>query len=446
LDRRRFDALAGYIRSPYIALSARELAWFHDGSERLLGVVSLDTVDRDFVGTVPGRDALNRFRAVDLATCLPTERDTARWLESRLAELVQKPAEYFHQGDESGPPVDFFAPAVTVDRQSPVFRELTTRRGYTPALGLLRGMMHYFEDADGNFVEQFQTTGFDSRLWELYLYAAFTELGYGFEREHPAPDFHCVGLMGDFFIEATTVNPSEDSPTIDRSNEGDYFASYVPMKFGSALYSKLKRRYWEATHVSGHPLVVAIQDFHAPGSMTWSSAALVEQLYGIRQIEDPEGSGQIVSEPVKSYAWQGKEKPAGFFYQPDAEHISAVLANPGGTITKFNRIGFLAGFGDRDIKMFRTGLAYRDGGTEPDTFLAQVHVGGYEETWCEGLSVYHNPNARIPLPQSSIPMAAHHTVRDGHVLSSTPPFHPIGSSTLIMAEDATKESDLGSER
>ena len=41
--------------------------------------------------------------------------------------------------------------------------------------------MHYFQDVDGNFVQQFQSTGFDARLWELYLYALFTEQGYGFE-------------------------------------------------------------------------------------------------------------------------------------------------------------------------------------------------------------------------------------------------------------------------
>jgi hypothetical protein len=32
--------------------------------------------------------------------------------------------------------------------------------------------------------------------------------GYGIGREHPAADFHCQSVLGDFFIEATTVNPS----------------------------------------------------------------------------------------------------------------------------------------------------------------------------------------------------------------------------------------------
>jgi hypothetical protein len=49
LSRLRFDALAGYSRSPLLGLSARELSWFQDGSEKLLGVVSLDLVDHDYV-------------------------------------------------------------------------------------------------------------------------------------------------------------------------------------------------------------------------------------------------------------------------------------------------------------------------------------------------------------------------------------------------------------
>jgi len=41
-------------------------------------------------------------------------------------------------------------------------------------------MMRFYEDTDGNFVEQFQTTAFDACIWELYLFATFTELGYSY--------------------------------------------------------------------------------------------------------------------------------------------------------------------------------------------------------------------------------------------------------------------------
>lgn len=433
ISKVRFDALAGCSRSPQLPLSARELAWFEEAHETLLGVVSLDISDRDYVYTVLGRDAHGRFRAVHLDINILSQADAERGLEAALAELATRPASDFFQGDEVGKNIDFFAPVVPSDRRHPSFATLTTSAAHSPALGLLRELMHYFRDVDGNFVEQFQSTGFDSRLWELYLYALFTELEYGLDRTHAVPDFHCVGLRGDFFVEATTANPSARTPTIDATNADAYFAHYVPAKYGSALFSKLQKPYWEARHVVGHPLVFAVQDFHAPRAMTWSNTALVEYLYGIRQTarKNADGSSDIVSERIETYEWEGKVIPAGFFFQPDAEHVSAVLANPSGTISKFNRMGFLAGFGDRSIRMVRGGVCYR-GKVIPESFSAHVDDAAYTETWCEGVSVYHNPNAKIPLPEFTIPGAAHHIARDGRIVASMPPFFPVGSQTFIL--------------
>lgn len=224
---------------------------------------------------------------------------------------------------------------------------------------------------------------------------------------------------------------------MDDSTRQTYFEHYVPLKFGSALFSKLTRKhkkYWKLPHVAGYPLVFAVQDFHAPQAMSWSSSSLVEYLYGIRQVEKrrDDGSSEIVSEPIESYRKDdGREIPAGFFLQPDAEHISAILANPEGTISKFNRMGFLAGFGDLGIRMFRNGTCYRDS-LIPQDFAHEVHSPEYFETWCEGLSVYHNPRANYPLSPDSIPGAAHHFNRDGRILSRLPQFHPIGSLTAIV--------------
>jgi hypothetical protein len=432
----RFDALAGYSRSPYLPLSARELEWYEEGDEKLLGLVSLDIADEDFVYTVLGRDAMGRYRAFHLEINIGSVDEARDRLAASLADLVQLPATAFHQGDEPGPPLDFFTPVVAADKLSPIFRTVTSERGYTPALGLLTELMHYFQDPDGNFVEQFQSTAFDARLWELYLYALFTELGYGFDRSHAAPDYQCSGLRGAFFVEATTVNPSATAPAIDPANQEAYFAHYVPIKYGSALFSKLQKRYWEREHVTGHPLVLAIQDFHAPQAMAWSNTGLVEYLYAIRQVERKrEGGGsEIVSEPIEAYEWGGKTIPAGFFLQPDTEHISAVLANPSGTLAKFNRMGFVAGFGDRAIRMVRGGVCYR-GKLVPESYADEVHAEGYGETWCEGLSVYHNPRALHPLPEETIPGAAHHTTDGKRILASMPSFFPLGTNTVILVPE-----------
>lgn len=430
----RFNALAGYSRSPYMPFTARELEWYEEGGERLLGVVSMDLTDRDYLYTVLARDKTGRLRAVHLEINIGSVEEAREALKASLEELVSKPDADFYQEDEEGATMDFFAPVVPLEAQSPLFRTVATERGYMPALGLLKSLMHYFRDPDGNFVEQFQSTGFDARLWELYLYATFTELGYGLNRDHPAPDFHCNGMLGEFFVEATTVNPSAAPPNVTAENEQDYFAHYVPIKYGSALFSKLQKRYWERPHVAGHPLAFAIQDFHAPRSMTWSNTALIEYLYGIRQVEQKgdDGKTEIVSSQIASYEWEGKKIPAGFFLQPDAENISAVIANQNGTIAKFNRMGFLAGFGDQNLRMVRGGLCYR-GKLVPETFSAEVHSPDYRETWTEGLAVYHNPKALHPLDVASFPGSAHHTVDGGRIVSNLPGFFPLGTQTIILA-------------
>ena len=235
LSKVRFDALAGYSRSPYLALSAKELAWYEEADEKLLGVVCLDVADRDYVWTVLARDAKNRFRAVDLEHSIPRQAEAEERLAGALARHAPRPAHEFYQGDEVGPPVDFFTSVVPADKQHQHFRVLLSER-HSPARALIHELMHHFNDVDGNFVEQFQSTGFDSRLWELYLFALLTELAYGLNDEHRAPDFHCVGLRGNFFVESTTVNPSETPPVIEEANVDEYFAHYAPIKYGSALF------------------------------------------------------------------------------------------------------------------------------------------------------------------------------------------------------------------
>ena len=66
----------------------------------------------------------------------------------------------------------------------------------------------------------------------------------------------------------------------------------------------------------------------------------------------------------------------------------------------------------------------------PKLFRVVVNAAGYEENWIEGLNVYHNPNAKIPLPMETLPGAAHHFCgEDGQITSCAPDFHPLASTT-----------------
>lgn len=116
-----------------------------------------------------------------------------------------------------------YSPQVQTVRSQPIENKCLSIDWVSPLFFVVSGLCPTFEasnisskkgyeDIDGNFIEQLQTTGFDTRIWELYLFAALTEMGYTFDRTHNAPDFMCHGLDGtEMCIEAVTVNPTRDA-------------------------------------------------------------------------------------------------------------------------------------------------------------------------------------------------------------------------------------------
>ena len=120
---------------------------------------------------------------------------------------------------------------------------------------------------------------------------------------------------------------------------------------------------------------------------------------------------------------------------PGAENVSAVIVNSQGTLPKFNRMGYLAGFGNRRIRMVRTGVARGERNPDnpmPQHFIQKVHDPAYSETWVEGMVVLHNPYALIPLDPDLIPGASHEFLRlDGKIFSLVPAFHPLFSMTQM---------------
>jgi hypothetical protein len=336
---------------------------------------------------------------------------------------------------------EIFRSVVPEDKLHPYFVSLRDDIGHSPAKGIIKEIAYAFADLDGNFIEQFQSSGFNSRLWELYMFAYLHEEQFALGEGTAYPDFMCVKSVHPIFIECTTVNPSAslDIDWIPETQEQMRILNqdYFPIKFGSALYSKLRRRYWLENHVKGNPLIFAIHDYHQRDSMTWSNSAIGEYLYGYRYkpLFDANGTLCVVPIPIDHHEWQGKQIPSGFFFQPDAENVSAVLFSNSATISKYNRMGKLAGFGDKEIRMIRTGTAYNPdyNATEPIPFTFEVDHDKYQETWGQGLSMYHNPKANIPVSPDLFPKIAHHWLDEKNVQRSIfAGFHPFSSFTNVL--------------
>jgi len=444
LTKLRFEALAGYIRMVQALFISEELEWYSDDAERVLGVLVRDRTDGDFGGAVLGRDARGRFRAVDMTQFADSLEWARQLLHDKVEQWSRKPDAEFSQGDEKGTPMDIFTPVAPANRLSPSFLRVTTAEGFSPARALIESMMPYYEDVDGNFVEQFQTTGFDARFWELYVFALLHEQGFSFDRSFKAPDFLAESISQRLFIEAVTVNPTVSpaglviEPDVPTDSEAlrRYYQEYMPIKWGSPLTSKLKKKYWDLPHVTGFPIAFAIQDFHVPRAMTFLSHSISPYLYGVEfsALYDERGDLNVRARPRGPHKWEGKVIETGFFSLPDSEHVSAVVTNPTATISKFNRMAHLAGFQAESVRMICVGFCHDHdpNAALPTPFSFEVTDPRYSETWVEGANVFHNPKAKYPLDESFLIGAAHHWFEDGVLRSMVPVFHPYQSNTVIL--------------
>lgn len=457
IEERRFNALAGYTRDPRLVRIVQEFAWFEADDGRVLGVLTWDRFDRDFAWIALGRDERAQFRMIDVDSSLSSADEAREGLFAAMERWQAGPDEDMHQGwdgegeepSEPPAPIDFFAPVTPEQDQHPTFKVLANDPRYSPARELIAAMMRHHKDVDGNFVQQFQTVAFDARLWELYLFAVFTELGFVQTGDGVAPDFVMASLRGALGVEATTANPPQGvavppAPTADTLQ--DYLENYVPIKLARTLKKKLRKAdpYWKAAGMEGVPFAIAVQDFHAPGAMTMIVPAMTEYAFGVRHsIRD--GARQI--EWIAEHRRGDMVEQSGFFRLPDGENVSAIIVNPQGTLVKFNRLGFIAGFGDRRVRMVRQGVRRHDGDADPRPrpFVDQVHAEGYAETWVEGMVVLHNPHAIIPLDPDLLPGATHEFLEpDGRIMSGLPNDPPpYFSRTAVFIEgDAEADADV----
>lgn len=345
--------------------------------------------------------------------------------------------------------VDFFTPVRPESDLHPQFLNLRDRPSYAPARGILLELSAEFEDPDGNFVEQFQTTGFDSRTFEIYLFALFKENGFAINRSYPHPDFFLEKNGQTVFVEAVTANPTPSggpSPYVpipkDRPPEEQlaYLRHEIPIRFGSPLFSKLQKGYWRLPHVGEHPLIFAIQSFHGDGSLLISSTPLAQYLFGLSHHWYNDSSGKLIisTDPIDDHRLGEKKIPSGFFSQPDAEYISAILFSNSGTAAKFNRIGHEGKYHSDTVRMIRYGTCYR---FDPDSdipapFVYEVGDGEMNETWREGSVLIHNPHCLHPIASDFIGTGAEERLEEDQIVTTlNEPFFPYSSMTMNFEGD-----------
>lgn len=428
LSQPRFEALL-YRRTPWAPLISRELEWWTNEDESLIATVSLDLVDHDYSWIILGRDETGVFRGTELNTCLSSLEDAREEQNKRIAELSIGNPQEFPQWDNDKKKHEILIPCVPESKLHPIFNYLLTSEGYSPARGIIKELSYAFVDLDGNYKKDFQTTGFEGRLWELYLYAFFYERKFLIDDGHAVPDFIVENPFGRLGVEAVTVNatagveaPKPHTP----KEEAELCKDYMPIKWGGPLNGKLKKRYWEKEQIKGLPLILAIHDFHGDGSMVWSLPALSDYLYGVRC--DDKGQDHR----VENHTCGAKVIPSGFFSLPDSENISAVIASNEATLTKFNRMGKIADFGAPNIIMERSGALLDLEKMVGVPFTRSTEIGVPNEVWASGLWVFHNPEAKRPVDIEVFPTSLNVFLIDGQrEYRSAQKQHVIRSRTFV---------------
>ena len=442
LTRAQFQAFPHATRPALYNYLIEEHEWYADGSERTLGVLIRDKHDNDWAYVVLQLDADSIFRwAAGSHSFAIKEVARHNLLEDidRIADELEATGEtqLLSNLARAIRPADPFIPIVPLQKLNPLFQRLATMEHHSPARGMIREVFRYYADKDGNFVEQFQTTGFDSRVWELYLHAYLTDCKFSM-LPIVSPDF-LVSKSGErVAIEAVTANPTQDldiaefrsayssirvlTPPFDQAlpqldSAFDYKQEdFVPIKLGSALYSKIQKRYWESPEIKDLPIILAIETFHDEASLHYTSSALATYLYGTRQtyLWDQEGNLVAVPQTVEEHTFAGKTIPSAFFNLPEAEHISAVLFSNSGTVSKFNRMGQQGPYFNPRITLLRFGECVDPDPNVviPDKFFYKVGDPEWMEWWGQGLEMFHNPNARYPVDPELFPDIAHHHFKD----------------------------------
>jgi hypothetical protein len=141
----------------------------------------------------------------------------------------------------------------------------------------------------------------------------------------------------------------------------------------------------------------------------------------------------IIPQSIEAHIHCSTQRESGFFFRQSSRNISAIIFGNCGTLGKFNRMGMLAGFGDEDISMHICGTYFNfdPNVTWPVLRIAEVKPDSYNETWGQGLSMYHNPNATYPVNANLFQNIRHHFYENGLIKSQICPGCDLISSKTI---------------
>lgn len=111
LSEARFHLLSIGVRMAVSRLLSGEISYWADQEERILGLISFDFTDQDFVWMILARDRIGRFRCCSVDASIKSEPLATEIMLREMARLVREgiPADFGWQGDEPNAPFDLLS-------------------------------------------------------------------------------------------------------------------------------------------------------------------------------------------------------------------------------------------------------------------------------------------------------------------------------------------------
>lgn len=350
--------------------------------------------------------------------------------------------------------MDLFTPLVTENKLHPLFKRIRSEKSYEPTIKVINGWSEGLlgrKKEVKKFIIEFQTT-FNSSLWELYLNKSFIDLGFKIDYSKESPDFHLIHSTGKLInIEAVTANSELNqndeyysSSSLKKSAKisRDDFLNQSAIKLIGKIKDKRdlftgkdnkKHPYSSLMHVNGNPFVVAIAPFDNLLSYNQNNIAINIVLYGIMKNKN-------ISHILNR---NGKKIDVGIFTNDSYKEISAVIFSTTGmfgkAVVQAGSSSFIQATKYREFKLSefiekeginKLGRSHTQLNNKSEVYSLRLQLGNvvfgsdtylydsshHTETHLDGLHIYYNPFAQIPLNKNFF--SAHELTQNDYDIQS----------------------------
>lgn len=344
--------------------------------------------------------------------------------------------------------MDLFNIAVKEQRLHPLFNRIISEEVYKPTIDVInqwsKGLIGRKKESK-KFVQDFQI-GFNSALWELYLNKAFIDLNFEIDYTKESPDFHLTHESGTIVnIEAVTANnkdneseeyySSESFNTSTQLNNAE-FLDQSTVKLAGKIKDKRdlfvgvnnkKFPYSSLAHVKDNAFIIAVAPFDNHLSFAQNNMAINRVLYGINPPTSNKDGTYKVEKIDHILNNNGQPVDLGIFTNDSYKEISAVIFSTTGMFgkaviqagikgsvraTRYRQMSAdefikkegltMLGISNRRISDNSSihSIRLRSGNLVCGSDTCLYDSNEHKETHLDGLHIYYNPYASIPLEES----------------------------------------------